>query len=250
MAETVPSADDPPAAPTDAVLTAVVTQPAICSNKGALPIVEQEWARTNQALSEALYVDAGYTSGRQIARAEAEGRDLIGPVQPAPQRGRQYSADAFDVSIRDRRALCPAGQTSTQCSRLEEITGKVNYRFEWNNERCGVCPLLKRCVGRNQFHRTLLVGEHHEWLQARCRAMAQPEFKVRMHPRNGIEGSMSELKRGYGLGRSCYRGLAKTALQNYLIAAACNLKRWARRTAWELERNGPVGERHAPAWAA
>lgn len=195
-------------------------------------------------------MDAGYTSGRQLARAQTEGRELIGPVQPAPKRGQPYSADAFDVSLRDRQANCPAGQASTQCSRLEEVTGKVNYRFEWNNERCGACPLRTRCVGRNQSHRTLLVGEYHEGLQERRRAMARPEFKVRMHPRNGIEGSISELKRGYGLGHSRYRGLAKTALQTYLIAAACNLKRWARRAAWELERKGPIGERSAPAWAA
>jgi len=251
VAETVPTADDPPGAPTDAVITAVVTQPAICSDKAALPAVEAEWARANQPKPEALYVDAGYTSGRELARAEAEGRELIGPVQPAPKRAEQYSADAFEVNIRDRVAVCPAGEPSSQCSRLEEeSTGQVSYRFEWNNQRCGVCPLRARCVGTNQCHRTLLVGEYHEWIQRRRRAMAEPGFKVRMHPRNGIEGSISELKRGYGLGRSRYRGLAKTSLQNYLIAAACNLKRWARRVAWEIERGRPICAGEAPAWAA
>lgn len=127
VAETAPSADDSPRAPTDAVITAGVTQPAISSDKAALPIVEQEWTRTNQAT---------------------------------------------------------------------------------------------------------------------------PEFKVRMHPRNGIEGSIGELKRGYGLGRSRYRGLEKTTLQNYLIAAACNLKRWARRAAWEILQGEPAGCGPTPAWAA
>jgi hypothetical protein len=249
VAETVPAADDPPEAPTDAVITAVVTQPAISSDKAALPQVEQEWERTGQSTPEALYVDAGYTSGREIARAASGGRALIGPVQPAPKRGQQYAADAFDVSIRERRAICPAGQASTQCSRLEENTGKVNYRFEWNNDLCGACPLRKRCVGRNQAHRTLLLGEYHERIQERRRAMTAPEFKVQMHPRNGIEGTISELKRGYGLGRSRYRGLAKTTLQHYLVAAACNLKRWARRIAWEIEQDGPADRGAASAWA-
>lgn len=248
VAETVPSADDPPGAPTEAVITAVVTQPAIASDKAALPMVEQEWARTNQTTPDTLYVDAGYTSGQQIARAEAEGRELLGPVQPAPKRGHRYAADDFTVSLRDRRAICPAGHVSSQCSRLEEGTGKVNYRFEWSHRRCGGCALRKRCVGRNQTHRTLLVGEYHEWLQERRRAMVTPEFKGRMHPRNGIEGTISELKRAYGLGHSRYRGLAKTALQNYLIAAACNLKRWARRVAWEIEHGRPVHLGEAAAW--
>ena len=32
------------------------------------------------------------------------------------------------------------------------------------------------------------------------------------------------------------KGLAKTALANYLIGAACNVRRWLRRLAWQIER--------------
>ena len=32
-----------------------------------------------------------------------------------------------------------------------------------------------------------------------------------------------------------YRSLAKVRLQNYFIGAACNVKRWLRRAAWELQ---------------
>lgn len=238
IAETVPTGDDPPGAPTDAVITAVVTQPATASDKAALPQVEQEWARTQQEAPPTLYVDAGYTSGPQLARAEAEGRQLLGPVSAAPRRGQRYSADDFAVNLPERQALCPGGQPSRQCCRLEESTGRVSYRFEWSPEQCGGCPLRGRCVGSNQPHRTLVVSEYHPWLQERRRAMEQPDFKASMYPRHGIEGTISELKRGHGLGRSRYRGLAKTALQTYLIAAACNVKRWARRVAWERGRGG------------
>jgi len=47
-----------------------------------------------------------------------------------------------------------------------------------------------------------------------------------MHQRNAIEGTISELVRGHGLRRARYRGFAKADLQNQLIAAACNIKRW------------------------
>jgi len=40
--------------------------------------------------------------------------------------------------------------------------------------------------------------------------------------------------RGHGLRRARYRGLGKVKLQNYFIAAACNVKRWIRREAWKL----------------
>jgi len=38
------------------------------------------------------------------------------------------------------------------------------------------------------------------------------------------------------LRRARYRGLKKVALQNYLIGAACNAKRWIRRMQWELKQ--------------
>jgi IS5 family transposase len=54
-------------------------------------------------------------------------------------------------------------------------------------------------------------------------------------PFSAIEGTQSELVRAHGLRRARYRGLAKARLQNYLGAAACNLKRWLRRLAWEMQ---------------
>ena len=52
----------------------------------------------------------------------------------------------------------------------------------------------------------------------------------------------TELKRGYGLNRSRYRGEAKNQLQAYLIGAACNLKRWSRRLLWEGRKEDLGGE--------
>ena len=61
-------------------------------------------------------------------------------------------------------------------------------------------------------------------------------FRQQMQRRNGIEGTHSELIRSHGLRRARYRGLRKVALQNYLIGAACNIKRWLRRNAWEIQQ--------------
>jgi Transposase DDE domain len=54
-----------------------------------------------------------------------------------------------------------------------------------------------------------------------------------MKHRNAIEGTHSELARAHGLRRARYWGLKKVTLQNYLIGAACNVKRWIRRLQWE-----------------
>ena len=74
------------------------------------------------------------------------------------------------------------------------------------------------------------------FLQGRRGEMQTEAFKQKMKRRNGIEGSVSELVRGYGLRKARYRGRGKVRLQNYMIGAACNVKRWFRRMVWEAQQ--------------
>jgi hypothetical protein len=117
----------------------------------------------------------------------------------------------------------------------EKTSGKVSYRFEWSSADCVNCPLRKQCMKTDHKHRTLVVGEHHAVLQERRREQKTEPFKERLKHRNAIEGTQSELVRAHGLRRARYRGLPKTKLQNYFAAAACNIKRWIRRSAWALQ---------------
>jgi hypothetical protein len=91
-------------------------------------------------------------------------------------------------------------------------------------------------LGKDQRHRTILVGEHYSALQDRRAEQQTHAFKQRMKHRNAIEGTQSELVRGHGLRRARYRGLLKVKLQNYFIGAACNVKRWLRREAWNIQQ--------------
>jgi len=161
---------------------------------------------------------------------------LIGPAPgPANNNDGRFTSAAFQVTVEQRAAQCPAGHKNSQCSRLEEAaTGRISYRFEWDTATCAACPLRPQCIATKHRHRTLVVGEHHTILQGRRQEQQTEEFKQRMKHRNAIEGTQSELVRAHGLRRARYRGLAKAKLQNYFIAAACNLKRWLRRIAWEM----------------
>jgi transposase len=233
VAETVREAPCQPGEPTANFITAIVTQNAIASDKPGMTDVLAEQASLGLAAPSTLYVDGAYVSGQALKEAFEQGRTLRGPAPASPDRGKTFTAEAFTVDIAERSALCPAGQRSTNCSRLEETaTGKVTYRFEWSDTLCGSCPRHTGCVGATQSHRTLVVGEYHSFLQARRREMHSAEFEEEMHRRNGIEGSQSELVRAYGLRHARYRGFIKVRLQNYLIGAACNLRRLCRRLAW------------------
>jgi len=65
--------------------------------------------------------------------------------------------------------------------------------------------------------------------------MTAESFSQSMHPRNGIEGTHSELVLGHGLRRTKYRGFNRVAMSHHFMAAACNVKRYLRRLAFEIE---------------
>jgi hypothetical protein len=220
--------------PTPNFITQIVTQPASQSDEKGMELVESDHAA--QAGAEPptrWYVDGAYVSGEKIAQIEAQGSQLIGPAQPAPRKEGRFSAEDFTVHIQKRRAVCPAGKKSTQCSRIAVAkSGKLHYRFEWSTH-CHHCPLRQKCLGPGQRHRTLLVGQHHEYLQARRREQKSAKFRRQCQQRNALEGTLSELKRGHGMGRARYRGQLKVSLQNWLTGTACNVKRWIGRVQWE-----------------
>jgi len=236
VAETVPDEPRQKGEPTAAFLTAIETQPAIGSDDAGFEQVEAAQAQSGQEPASDWHVDGAYVSAERLARMKAEGRQLIGPAQPAPKKDGHYSTEDFDVCVAERRAVCPAGKPNTQCSRLkEEATGKVSYRFEWSRH-CHDCPLRQSCLGKDQRHRTLVVGEHHDLLQARRREQTTEAFAEQKKKRNAIEGTQSELVRGHGARRARYRGYRKVRLQSYFIGAACNAKRWIRRLQWQMKQ--------------
>jgi transposase len=236
VAETANEAVLAPGEPTRNFLTGIVTHRAHESDEVGEAKMEQEQAAMGLAKPPVQYVDGAYVSAQKLAQAQAEGREIIGPAQPAPRKEGRFSVEDFAISVEERQAVCPAGRSNTQCSRLEEAdTGKVSYRFEFSTA-CHDCPLRGRCLGEGQRHRTLVVGEHHTLLQSRRQEQQTEAFQARMKQRNAIEGTQSELVRGHGLRRARSRGLAKARLQNYFIGAACNVKRWIRHEAWRLRQ--------------
>ena len=101
---------------------------------------------------------------------------------------------------------------------------------------CRACPKLNRCPVRtppsasSRAYRLELAPE----LIARDRRFAEQNtapWRERYRIRSGVEATMSELKRGHGLGRLRVRRLVRVRLQVAFKAIACNLKRWQRASA-------------------
>ncbi len=239
IAETVGEGPEPKVKgePTEQFITEVVTTEAITSDAEGMRRVLAEQAEHRGDQPAELYVDAAYVTDDTLAEAKAEGRELIGPARPCGNAARnEFSAEHFDVDTAQRRAICPAGHASRQCSLIHDAHQQTAYlRFEWAG-LCDGCALQKGCTKSRTGRRLLVVGLHHDLLQQRRRQMQTEAFRARLRRRAAIEGTISEFARGGGR-RTRYRGLRKTALANYMHGAAINAKRWIRLVQWQREQN-------------
>mgnify|MGYP003770680719 FL=1 len=224
--------------PTKAVVTAILVQPATGSDHGSVPVTLAEHAAAagpGRPPPDEVFVDAGYVSAPALLRAQADGYELVGPAPTPPHGGDRFGTDSFRVDLPGRTAVCPAGNSSSECDRIDDAKYGVRYYFVWPAKICAACPSRERCVSKKNklARRTIEVTGNHMTLQERRDLCKTPEYRSRMLKRSAVEGTHSELVRGYGLRRCRYKGRSKTGLQAQFTAAACNLRRWARRLCWE-----------------
>ena len=231
--------------PTKSVVTAILVQPATGGDHGSVPgiLAEHRSAVGPECRQpEEVFVDAGYVSTPALLKAEGGGYALTGPMPAPPHSGSRFGSDSFAVDIPGRVAACPAGHASSECDRIDDAKYAqygAKYYFAWPANTCAACPLREQCLSKKSklARRALEVSEHHMTVQARRALCKTPEYRNRMRRRNAVEGTHSELVRGYGLRRCRYKGRSKTGLQAQFTATACNLRRWARRLCWEECKN-------------
>jgi transposase len=130
-----------------------------------------------------------------------------------------------------QRVTCPEGKVSSSWSPQVEPTGAASIAVKFRVQDCGGCAARALCTRSKQTARALKLHprEEHEALQA-ARARLETEEGKRLYRRRaGVEGTLSQGVRAFGLRRCRYIGLAKTHLQHVITAGAMNL---ARVTAW------------------
>ena len=209
------SLDDTPLAPgepTRQFITAIPTQPAIASDEAGLELVAAEKLAMGQEPPLARYVDAAYISGEKLAHAAAEGRPLVGPAQPAPRSG---NVSPPKISRSPSPSARPSAQPPDQFPMLPAGNpghgqGQLPLRVEL--PLCGV-SVAPAMLWRDQKHRTLLVGQYHDFLPTRRQEQKTPAFQLECHKRNALKGTQSELVRAHDLRHARYRGLPKVRFQ-------------------------------------
>ena len=217
---------------THAMTTAATVHEAACT-----AAIHQALAGKGLAPSEHL-VDAAYVDAELLARSREElGVALIGPGRPDPAWQARiegaFTAERFEVDWDRKQARCPRGKLSSGWSERVEGIGRPYIRVSFRQADCGACAARAMCTRNPRQARSLRLpprAEYEALQAARCRLTTAAGR--RLHARRaGIEGTISQGVRAFGLRRARYRGLAKAHLQHVATAAAidlCRLEDWLR----------------------
>jgi transposase len=173
-------------------------------------------------------VDGGYIDAGLLVDARRDhGVWLEGPVrgmrnQYAREEG--YDQRYFTIDWDRKQATCPQGKTSVMW-RAEDGISRIRAVF--GRSDCGSCAVRPACTLAKDSRRAISFPPRAEYeaLNAARERMSDPAWQERYRVRAGVEGTISQGVRAFGMRRSRYIGLAKTALQQVCVAAAMNALR-------------------------
>jgi transposase len=179
-------------------------------------------------------VDAAYVDAQLLVSSREElGIDLLGPTRvdvswQAKLEG-GYGLDRFEIDWERERVRCPQGKLSSAWSPSVKRTGGSYIHVLFRKADCSTCLAQALCTRAKHKARYLKLQPRaaYEALKAGRERLAAAEGRRRYAKRAGIEGTISQGVRAFGLRRGRYRGLAKTHLQHVATAAAINLERLA-----------------------
>ena len=214
------------------LITHIETTPATTQDEQVTETIHRALAQKNLLPAEHL-LDRGYVDTQVLLDSETNhGVEVIGPIKVdttwQAQAGKGFDISCFTIDWDNQHVTCPGGQRSQVWADSRENAGHPRVYVRFAKGSCQACPMRTDCTRSVKGPRTLSFKprRQHELLQwARHREHTE-EFKERYAKRAGIEGTISQGTRAFGLRRSRYMGQAKTHLQHILIAVAMNLARF------------------------
>jgi transposase len=178
------------------------------------------------------FVDGAYISADVLVASRDDHAIMLrGPTRPI--QGWQAQTDgAYDLSPctvdwAQRQARCPQGKVSTVWRAYVDREGQPYTIVRFSLQDCRPCPARPLCSRTQKTGRGLHLPsqERFDALQAARAWYASEEGRQHYQRRAGVEGTLSQGVRAFGLRRTRFRGLAKTHLQHIATAAAITVTR-------------------------
>ncbi|MFJ8469879.1 IS1182 family transposase [Streptomyces swartbergensis] len=179
-------------------------------------------------------VDAGYATAREVVTARQNHKvNLVGPILASTSwqtKDGGFSQADFAIDWENRQVTCPNGATSSRWAEDRSQEGAAVVRARFPTAACRPCKSREQCTRSNSrwdMGRRITLrpqAEYEAIQQARAQEDTQ-EWREQYAHRAGVEGTISQGVRAFGLRQCRYHGLAKARLQHQLTATAMNFHR-------------------------
>jgi transposase len=215
------------------LVTEVATTIAPATDVRQLPLIQDALAQRGLLPAQQL-VDAGYVrAGHVVQSRERHQITLVGPVDTDHQWQARvtggYVTERFQIDWERQQATCPRGRRSIRWCETHTARKRTMIHIDFDPADCLPCPDRALCTRSQTGSRARCItvqsrAEHEALLAGRARQQT-PEFLQLYARRAGVEGTISQGVRAFGLRQARYRGLQKTHLQHVATTVAIDLVR-------------------------
>lgn len=209
----------------------VETTPApVSDNAMTIPIHQ---ALADRELSPSVHLlDAGYVDAAIVINGLSEHDiNVVGPVLAdtswQAKTGEGFDISAFAIDWTARQATCPQGQTTSDWTIRRDSFDNECIDIRFDHATCAGCSKRSQCTRSKTRPREIMLRPQpqHELLQKRRQQQTTETWRAQYGKRAGIEGTLSQGVRAFGLRQCRYIGLAKTRFQHVITALAMNVVR-------------------------
>jgi IS5 family transposase len=213
------------------LITHVDTTPATVHEVRRVEAIHQALAAKDLLPGEHL-ADAAYIDAKLLVKVRNEhGVQLIGPPRKdASWQARTEGAftnEDFAIDWDRERVCCPQGHESNSWRTYEDEARGQYILVRFQDATCRACPAREHCTRSPRQGRSLHLHprEAHDAITSMRDYLAGDAGHKVYGLRAGVEGTISQGVRAFGLRHARYRGLAKVHLQHVATAAAMNIDR-------------------------
>jgi transposase len=176
-------------------------------------------------------VDSAYIDAELLVDSlEQHQIELIGPgkgnVSWQAKTEGAFALEQFQIDWASKVVSCPQNKQSSNWKEGLDQNGAPIIYVQFSSNDCRPCSVRSLCT-RSKRRRALgfRPKKQYEALQKARQQLETEEGRQQYNRRAGIEGTISQGVRAFGLRQTRYRGLTKTHLQHIATAAAINLDR-------------------------
>ncbi len=213
------------------VITHVKTCPAMDADMSSTAEIHKALAEKQLQPAE-HFVDSAYVNAELLQQSQAlHGISLEGPVRGISNWHTRtvggYDLSKFKVDWEQQKVTCPEGKQAVSWRQCKADNGGLRINARFSRSDCGECAARSLCTPAKEARRSVYfhLRDEYEALNSARARMKDPAWQARYHIRAGVEGTLSQGVRSFGLRRSRYVGLARTGLQEVCVVVGMNVLR-------------------------